>query len=76
MIYLRALSDLDIHQGEQELCLPVKEELDDVSIVRRAERTVTGYTSHERISGGMMPSWVKRFGEVLGFEYTTICYYL
>lgn len=72
------LDNLDIHPGERELPLPLKKEFDDVYIFRRAVESLTGYelSRDKLISSSMMSSWIKRIGEILGFEYTTIPYSL
>lgn len=75
--YPHALSDLDIHDGEYELPLPLKDELQDVYVFRQTTQTVSGYTMCEKpITLGMMTAWVRRIGELLGFEHSTICYNL
>ncbi|KAH0419558.1 hypothetical protein CcaCcLH18_14355 [Colletotrichum camelliae] len=72
------LDILDIHPGERELPLPLKEDLNNTFIFRRAVETLTGYqiSPNKRISSGMMAAWIKRIGEILGFEYPTIAYNL
>ncbi|KAJ0329333.1 hypothetical protein COL922a_012866 [Colletotrichum nupharicola] len=72
------LDILDIHPGDRELPLPLKEDLNNTFIFRRAVETLTGYqiSPNERISSGMMAAWIKRIGEILGFEYPTIAYSL
>lgn len=71
------LTCLDIHDGEFELPLPLKESMSDVLIFRRAEQSLTGYKLSSRgITLGMMSQWVRTVGEILGFEYTTISYSL
>jgi hypothetical protein len=72
------LDKLEIHIGERELPLPLKQELDDVPIFRRAVKNVTGYelSSVEPISYQMMAGWIRTIGEVLGLEYPTIPYNL
>ncbi|KAK1840387.1 C2H2 finger domain-containing protein [Colletotrichum chrysophilum] len=72
------LHSLDIHPGERELPLPLREGLNDTFVFRRAVETLTGYqiSPDGRISSGMMAAWIKRIGEILGFEYPTIAYSL
>ncbi|KAK2732924.1 C2H2 finger domain-containing protein [Colletotrichum kahawae] len=72
------LDILDIHPGERELLLPLKEDLNNTFIFCRAVEILTGYqiSPDERISSGMMAAWIKRIGEILGFEYPTIAYNL
>ncbi|KAK1658505.1 C2H2 finger domain-containing protein [Colletotrichum godetiae] len=72
------LKKLDICPGELELPLPLREDLDDTYIFRRAILTTTGYvlSTNEPISEAMMGAWFKRIGELLGLEYPTILYSL
>ncbi|KAK2035837.1 C2H2 finger domain-containing protein [Colletotrichum somersetense] len=72
------LKKLDICSGELELPLPLREDLNDTYIFRRAILTTTGYelSANEPISEAMMGAWVKRIGELLGLEYSTILYSL
>ncbi|KAE9566472.1 hypothetical protein CGMCC3_g17382 [Colletotrichum fructicola] len=72
------LSKLDIHDGEKELPLPFKDDLGDTFIFRKAVYTMTGYqiSLNERITAGMMNGWIKRIGEILGFNYPTTAYTL
>ena len=74
----RQLDNLDIHLGEHELLLPLKDDLNEVCVFRRAVQTLTGYTMspNEPISYAMMAAWIRRIGEILGVEYTTIPYSL
>lgn len=71
------LDKLDIHPGELELPLPLREDLNDTYVFRRVMETVTGYTmSSEPVSNAMMDYRFKRVGELLGLEYDTIFYSL
>ncbi|KAI1314729.1 hypothetical protein F5Y16DRAFT_237375, partial [Xylariaceae sp. FL0255] len=72
------LKTLDIHPGETELSLPLRKDLDQVYIFRRAVETLTGYviSDNEPISYAMMAAWTKRCGELLGLAYETIPYNL
>ncbi|KAH8654664.1 hypothetical protein BGZ61DRAFT_524198 [Ilyonectria robusta] len=72
------LDNLDIHPDERELRLPLRDDLDDVPLFRRAVKTATGFEMSltEPITYGMMAAWIKRIGEILGRLYTTICYSL
>lgn len=72
------LDNLDIHPDERELRLPLRDDLDDVPLFRRAVKTATGFKMSltEPITYGMMAPWIKRIGEILGRLYTTICYSL
>lgn len=71
------LGTLDIHKLEAELPLPLKKELKDVFLFRRTTKDQYGYKmSNQPISQGMMSGWVKRIGELAGFEFPTKCYNL
>ncbi|UQC77422.1 C2H2 finger domain-containing protein [Colletotrichum lupini] len=72
------LQSLDIHPGEKELPLPLREDLNQTFIFRRAVETLTGYqmSRNQRISYGMMAAWVKRIGEIMGLKDPTIAYNL
>ncbi|KAK7927845.1 hypothetical protein PG985_004843 [Apiospora marii] len=74
----RDLKTLDIHPGETELLLPLREELDDVYLFRRAVQTLIGYviSDNEPITYGMIAAWTRRCGELLGLAYETIPYNL
>lgn len=56
----------------------MKEEIKGRHIFRRYEKTSAGLSMSldKPISQGMMGGWVKRVGELLGFERNTICYNL
>ena len=56
----------------------MREDLDDVCIFRRAIKTLTGYelSPTEPITYGMMASWVKKIGEIMGLETGPILYSL
>ncbi|KXX77138.1 hypothetical protein MMYC01_207556 [Madurella mycetomatis] len=73
-----AVSRLDIHPGEWELPLPLKASMDDVYIFRRAVKTLVGYemSPTEPISPATIAGWVRRVGELTGFEVPTIPYNL
>jgi hypothetical protein len=72
------LDNLDIHPGELELPLPLKKELDETFVFRRAVQDLTGLqlSPNEPISYAMMAAWIRRIGEILGVEYITIPYSL
>ncbi|OAQ57486.1 C2H2 finger domain-containing protein [Pochonia chlamydosporia 170] len=72
------LDELDIHPGERELPLPLRSDLKEVGIFRRAVKTLTGYemSATKTITNGMMASWIKRVGEIMGLQYETIPYSL
>ncbi|CAJ2505605.1 Uu.00g129990.m01.CDS01 [Anthostomella pinea] len=74
----RLLDDLDIHPDEKELPLPLRDDLKDVCIFRRAITTSTGLqiSQAEPITYGMMSGWIKRIREILGLQYPTIAYSL
>jgi hypothetical protein len=52
--------------------------MDDTLVFRRAVQDLTGLrlSSNEPISYAMMAAWIRRIGEILGVEYTTIPYNL
>ncbi|KAF5131527.1 hypothetical protein E5D57_007882 [Metarhizium anisopliae] len=72
------LDGLDIHPGERELPLPLRSDLKEVCIFRRAVKTLTGYemSATKTITHGMIASWIKRVGEIMGLQYETIPYSL
>ena len=72
------LASLDIHKGEKELPLPLRDDLKETPIFRRAIKTLVGYemSADKPISYQMMAQWVRRIGEILGLEYPTIPYNL
>ncbi|KAH0593457.1 hypothetical protein MHUMG1_08915 [Metarhizium humberi] len=74
----RQLDGLDIHPGERELPLPLRSDLKEVCIFRRAVKTLTGYemSATKTITHGMIASWIKRVGEIMGLQYETIPYSL
>jgi hypothetical protein len=78
LISASQLDNLEIYPGERELRLPLREDLNEVPLFRRAVKTLTGFEMSitGRISYGMMAAWIKKIGEVLGRLYTTICYSL
>ncbi|EFY90641.1 hypothetical protein J3458_013381 [Metarhizium acridum] len=74
----RQLDELDIHPGERELPLPLRSDLKEVCIFRRAVKTLTGYemSTTKTITKGMIAGWIKRVGEIMGLQYETIPYSL
>jgi hypothetical protein len=72
------LKTLDIYPGELEMQLPLRKDLKDVYVFRRAVQTLTGYdiSDNEPISYAMMAAWTRRIGEILGLEIPTIPYNL
>ena len=58
--------------------LPLKKELDETYVFRRAVEDLTGLqlSPNEPISYAMMAAWIRRIGEILGVEYRTIAYSL
>ncbi len=72
------LKTLDIHHGELEMQLPLREDLNDVYVFRRAVQTLTGFdiSDNKPISYAMMAAWIRRIGEILGLEILTIPYNL
>ncbi|KAI9148655.1 C2H2 finger domain-containing protein [Paramyrothecium foliicola] len=74
----RDIERLDIHPGELELPLPLRSDLNDTFVFRRAIKMVTGYemSATERITYGMIAGWIKAIGVIMGMEYSTIAYSL
>lgn len=72
------LANLDIHPGERELPLPLRDDIKDTYIFRRAVKTLTGFDISEDkpITYQMIAQWIRRIGEILGLEYPTIPYNL
>jgi hypothetical protein len=72
------LDNLDIHPGELELPLPLKKDLNETYVFRRAIEDFTDLrlSSNEPISYAIMAGWIRRIGEILGVEYPTIPYSL
>jgi hypothetical protein len=73
-----AVGRLDIHPGEWELRLPLKASMDDIYVFRRAVKTLVGYeiSANEPINPAMIAGWIRRVGELAGFEVPTIPYNL
>ncbi|KAK2762535.1 C2H2 finger domain-containing protein [Colletotrichum kahawae] len=72
------LDNLDVHPGERELLLLLREDLNNTFIFRRAIETFIGYqiSANERITSSIIAAWIQRIREILGFEYPTIAYNL
>lgn len=72
------IEKLDIHAGENELPLPLRSDLVDVFIFRRAIQTLTGYeiSPNKPVTYNMMARWIKVISVILGIAYTVICYCL
>ncbi|KAH8799040.1 hypothetical protein F5884DRAFT_863685 [Xylogone sp. PMI_703] len=72
------LKTFDIHPGELEMQLPLRQDLRDVYVFRRAVQTLTGLdiSDNQPISYAMMAAWIRRIGEILGLEIPTIPYNL
>ncbi|KAK4119399.1 C2H2 finger domain-containing protein [Parathielavia appendiculata] len=75
------IEKLDIYPGENELPIPLRSDLNDIYIFRKAIKTATGYQislneGNERITYATMSGWIKAIGEILGIEYTVIAYSL
>lgn len=70
--------ELDIFEGEYELPLPLKDNLDDVYIFRKVMKNLTGYelTKNERVTYQIMATWIREIGKILGVEYNVIAYSL
>ena len=74
----RQLDKLDIHPGERELPLPLRSDLKEVCIFRRAVKTLAGYEMSltKTITNGMIAGWIRKVGEIRGVQYRTIPYSL
>ncbi|KAK0619426.1 hypothetical protein B0T14DRAFT_429475, partial [Immersiella caudata] len=72
------VSRLNIHLGKWELPLPLKLSMDDIYIFCRAVKTLVGYEISliKLISPVIITRWVRRVGELTGFEVLTILYNL
>ena len=72
------LKRLDIHPGELEMQLPLREDLNDVYVFRRAVQSLTSFdiSGNQPISYAMMAAWIRRIGEILGLQIPTIPYNL
>lgn len=72
------MSRLAIHPGEWELPLPLKASTDDVYVFPQAVKTLVGYeiSPNEHISPATIAGWIRRVGELTGFEVPTIPYNL
>lgn len=72
------LQRLYIPPGERELPLPIRQDLDNVPLFRRAFKTPKGFEMSltDSITYNMMSGWIKKVGQLLGRLYTTICYNL
>ncbi|KAI9146617.1 C2H2 finger domain-containing protein [Paramyrothecium foliicola] len=78
LVSCRDIERLDIHPGELELPMPLRSDLNDTFVFRRAIKMVTGYemSATERITYGMISGWIKTIGAIMGVEYSTIAYSL
>lgn len=73
------LSKLDIHPGELELPLPLKQNMDDVFVFRDTIKTALGgyvLSANKQITYQMIAGWTKRMGELAGFIIVVILYTL
>ncbi|KAI0103271.1 C2H2 finger domain-containing protein [Nemania sp. FL0031] len=71
------LVKMRIYDGEPELRLPFKDDMLDVPVFRRAIQDSYGLKmGREPIGYSIMSSWVRRIGELVGFERNTISYSL
>lgn len=63
------LNRLKVPKKEVQLPIPLKEELDDKYIFCAAERLSSGYEMTDaRITYSTMNGWLRRVGEILGWE--------
>ena len=69
---------LNIHLGENELPLPLRDDLDGTYIFRKAFKTLTSYEISENvpITYSIMSGWIKKIGQILGIKYNIILYSL
>ncbi|KAJ4394460.1 hypothetical protein N0V93_003678 [Gnomoniopsis smithogilvyi] len=72
------LAEFDIAQGEYELPLPFHDDIKEKFVFRRPVQTARGWqmSANQPITKGMMLAWVRRIGELVGFEHSTITYSL
>ncbi|KAJ9130381.1 DUF3435 domain protein, partial [Pleurostoma richardsiae] len=72
------LDSLDIHPDELGLRIPLRRDLRDVCLFRRAVRTLTGYdmSPTQPITYAMIAASTKKVGEIMGLEIGTIPYNL
>ncbi|KAI0103261.1 hypothetical protein GGR51DRAFT_524401 [Nemania sp. FL0031] len=71
------LKTVRIYDREPELRLPLKNELRNVPIFRRANQNVYGYRiTSTPITLPIMSFRVRKIGELVGYKNNTICYSL
>src|SRR5437764_2580503 len=72
------LSKLYIPPGRNQLPLPLNRDLDDIPVLRQAERTPNGWaiSPTEPLSYSTLLPWVKRLGQITGFAQVTRPYSL
>ncbi|KAM3548285.1 hypothetical protein ARSEF4850_009502 [Beauveria asiatica] len=71
------LDFLDIHSGDRELSLPLKQDIQDTFLFRKIIKTATGYEmSAEQLPYNVVHRMLRMIGQILGREYPTISYSL
>lgn len=71
------LDFLDIHSGDRELSLPLKQDIQDTFLFRKIVKTATGYEmSAEQLPYNVVHRMLRMIGQILGREYPTISYSL
>ncbi|KAI8955290.1 C2H2 finger domain protein [Xylaria longipes] len=73
----RKFAQLDVFPGEQELLIPLRQDLNDVYVFRRPQASANGYVlSDKPWLLTTLGEAIKRVGELIGFEEPTIMYSL
>lgn len=71
------LSRLDIHPGEKELPLPLREDLHETFVFRRAIKTLLGCVmSAENLPYGTVAYWIRVIRMLNGYKLDSISYNL
>ncbi|KAJ4385213.1 hypothetical protein N0V93_010274 [Gnomoniopsis smithogilvyi] len=71
----QVLETMPIHDGDAEARLPIKRELMDMLVFRRAEQSVCGWEMIDKLmTYSQMAYWVRRIGRLVGLKSNTICY--
>ncbi|KAI4592129.1 hypothetical protein KJ359_011504, partial [Pestalotiopsis sp. 9143b] len=78
LVSIQQVERLDIYPDEQELVLPLRQELNDIWLFRKAIKTSTGHeiSATEPITYSIMAGTMKTIGKILGNAYDTIPYNL
>ncbi|KAK7398517.1 hypothetical protein QQX98_012110 [Neonectria punicea] len=70
---------LDIHPGEYELPLPLKESLSNIFVFRDTIKTAFNsyeISANKRLTYGVISRWTRKIGELAGFAMAVILYSL